>query len=80
VSSESGQQKARAIKNAKEGKLDTAAAIEIPEVGKDVELQYQIDQLDLHLARQYRIAVDRGRDPKVRALEGGRERYEGDGY
>lgn len=73
--------KALAIENAKnEGRLDEAADLEVPELGKDAQLEKAIDELTGELSRRRDAAVERGRDPRIRAMMSGREWKEGDGY
>ena len=73
--------KAMAIEHAKNGgRLDEAAELEVPELGKDTQLEEQVAELNQELIRRRDAAVERGRDPRVRALESGREWKEGDGF
>jgi hypothetical protein len=73
--------KALAIENAKnDGKLDEAAELEVPELGKDAQLEKAIEELTEELSRRRDAAVERGRDPRIRAMISGREWKEGDGY
>lgn len=73
-------EKADAIKEAKnKGRLDEAAKLEVPELGRDTELDREIDQLSRELTLQHDMAVVRGKEPRIRALESGREWNEGDG-
>ncbi|KAI9678825.1 MAG: hypothetical protein M1817_005885 [Caeruleum heppii] len=51
-----------------------------PETGRDVFLRDQIDALNKELDTRKDAAIERGRDPKNRALEAGREWKEGDGF
>jgi hypothetical protein len=73
--------KAAAIKDAKdEGRLDEAAELEVPKLGKDAQLEKEIEDLNSELSHRRDMAVERGRDPRVRALHSGREWKDGDGY
>jgi hypothetical protein len=58
-------------------KLDT---LEVPEAGREKELQREIDRLWPMVQELKAAAEDRGRDPKNRALEAGREWHEGDDF
>ena len=73
--------KANRIENLKgEGKLDEAAKIEVPEVGKDMELTRNIEMLERDLASRRERGLERGQDPSVRAEESNRTWVEGDGF
>ena len=73
--------KAEAIEKArKEGRLDEAAQLEVPGLGRDTVLDREIDQLSRELTLMRDQAIERGKNPKIRALESGREWNEGDGY
>ena len=73
--------KAKAIEDAKNGgRLDEAAELEVPELGKDAQLEEGIERLTQELSQRHDAAVERGRDPRIRALESGREWKEGDGF
>ncbi|KAF2087721.1 hypothetical protein K490DRAFT_41621 [Saccharata proteae CBS 121410] len=63
-----------------EGKLDEAAVLEVPEVGRDVWLREQIDESKTVLLQTREDAITRGEDPRLRALEVGRQWVEGDGF
>lgn len=54
--------------------------VRIPKVDEDVRLLDQINALTRELERRRLEAMERGRDPRVRALMAGREWKEGDGY
>lgn len=54
--------------------------IELPEPGKDDDLRKQIDRLRPMVDKMRADADERGKDPKNRALEAGREWHEGDGF
>lgn len=64
----------------KDGKLAEEAMLEVPEVGRDAKLKAMIKELDDDLEERKRKAMERGKDPKQRALESGREWKEGDGF
>jgi hypothetical protein len=73
--------KAMAIENAKtKGRLDETAELEVPELGKDAQLEKEIEDLNHELSQRHDAAVERGGDPRVRALQSGREWKEGDGF
>ena len=63
-----------------EGVLDEAAAVEVPELGRDVELLSRIRELDNNMKERREKALTRGNDPQIRALESGREWHDGDGF
>ncbi len=58
----------------------TVLGMEPPEVGRDVFLRDQVDALDKELEERKAAALERGRDPRNRAVEAGREWKEGDGF
>lgn len=64
----------------KEGKLDEAKEVEVPEPGKDAEFKKEIERLDPIVNRLKDEAKKRGEDPRNRAKEAGREWHEGDGF
>ncbi|KAI9838577.1 MAG: hypothetical protein M1819_004889 [Sarea resinae] len=69
------------IQSAKaEGRLDDAAHLEVPELGKDVVLREKIDGLMTELGKRKEAAFERGKDPRIRAEESGRPWQEGDGF
>ena len=69
------------IAKAKEdGDAKALAEIEVPEVGKDEEFKREIERLRPVVELKKKEAEERGRDPRNRALEMGREWREGDGY
>jgi hypothetical protein len=71
----------KAIEKAtEEGRLDEAAQLDVPEPGKDEEYKKEIERLSPIVDRLKDEAVERGKDPKNRAKEAGREWHEGDGY
>ena len=51
-----------------------------PEPGLDETLQREVDELNKQLQDQKAAAIERGKDPKLRAEELGREWHEGDGF
>ena len=73
------REKARAIEEARaQGRLDEAAQLEVPDLGKDVSLEAEIDALGRELKERYEEALERGRDPRVRASASGRDWSDGD--
>ncbi len=73
--------KAEAIEKARKvGRLDEAAQLEVPELGRDAELDHEIDQFSRQLTQMRDQAVERGKNPRIRAMESGREWHEGDGF
>lgn len=72
---------AQSIEAAKvEGPLNEELQVAIPEPGKDIRLQEQIVEKDLMFNGLKDRAMERGTDPRMRALEAGREWREGDGF
>jgi len=61
-------------------KLPEAAAVDFPEFGRDVWLEAKIAEMHAELVRRKEEAVERGRNPRLRAEEAGREWREGDGF
>jgi hypothetical protein len=49
-------------------------------VGKDAQLEKEIEDLNWELSHRREMAIERGKDPRVRALHSGREWKNGDGY
>ncbi|KAF2022293.1 hypothetical protein BU24DRAFT_42049 [Aaosphaeria arxii CBS 175.79] len=75
------EEKGKAIKEAQdEGRFDEAAQLEKPEPGKDQTLKKEIERLRPIVNKLKDEAYERGKDPKNRAKEAGREWHEGDGY
>jgi hypothetical protein len=73
--------KNKAIKAATEThNTSLLATLEVPETGRDVFLQSEIDRLNAKLKELWDGAWYRGRDAKFRALSVGREWKEGDGF
>jgi hypothetical protein len=73
--------KADAIAKAKkEGRIDEATALTVPEFGLDEELEGKIAALDVVLNAGKAEAMQRGDDPRNRAMEAGRQWKEGDGF
>lgn len=62
------------------GPLTEDLRLTIPEPGKDIELREQIWDLERQLNELKDKADERGTDPRLRALEAGREWKEGDGF
>ena len=63
-----------------QGMLDESSDIEVPPAGQDVQLEYEIVSLERDLDLRIDQALERGKDPKARALEAGRVWKEGDGF
>lgn len=63
-----------------EGNYEMLEELEKPEPGKDNELRQEIDRLRPIVDRLKQEAEERGKDPKNRAMEAGREWHEGDGF
>ena len=59
---------------------EEAAKLEAPALGKDAQLEKAIEELTEELSRRRDAAVERGKDPRIRAMISGREWKEGDGY
>ena len=75
------EEKENAIAKAEEeGLLDEAADLDAPEIGRDVYLKDQIQALNSELDARLFIAEERGKDPKIRAEESGRDWKPGDGF
>ena len=75
------RRKAEKIAEAKkEGKLDEAHLLEVPELNKDLELQGNIDHLQQDLDFRRDQALIRGQDPRERAKESNRTWHDGDGF
>ncbi|KAF2255062.1 hypothetical protein BU26DRAFT_514862 [Trematosphaeria pertusa] len=75
------EDKGKAIQEAKdEGRFEEAEQMEKPEPGKDKEFRKEIDRLRPIVDGLKRDAVERGKDPKNRAKEAGREWHEGDDF
>lgn len=66
--------------HAEGGRLSGGEKVDIPEVGRDVWLEGEIGRLEGDMKRLREEAHERGRDPRMRAKEAGREWREGDGY
>lgn len=63
-----------------EGPLSEELRLAIPEPGKDAWLREQMVEKDLMFNELKNHAIERGNDPRLRALEAGREWHEGDGF
>lgn len=75
------RQQTAAIQHAmKESKLDEVSRLEIPEVGRDVHLEKEIQALGAELNERKKVAINRGLDPKNRAIESGRQWDDGDSF
>jgi hypothetical protein len=62
------------------GDQEELAKLEFPESGKDEYLEEQIIALNKELESRKLTAIQRGRDPKIRAEEAGRPWFDGDGF
>ena len=62
------------------GKIDEAADISIPELGRDVQIREEMDDLQKKMDASVDEAIQRGNDPRNRAIEAGRNWKEGDGF
>ncbi|KAK4508447.1 hypothetical protein PRZ48_002185 [Zasmidium cellare] len=67
-------------KDTKDGKFLEEAELFVPEYGKDVKLRNKIRELKEDLNQRRKEAFERGKDPKQRAKESGRDWKEGDGF
>jgi hypothetical protein len=75
------EEKSKARKEAElNGEHNKLEQLEIPEPGKDEEFWREIDRLRLIVNGLQMEAEERGRDPRNRALEAGREWHEGDDF
>jgi hypothetical protein len=75
------KEKQKAIDEAtKEGRLKEAEQLEKPEPGKDKEYEQEIAKIGRELEELKQKAIERGKDPKLRAQDVGREWHDGDGY
>ena len=63
-----------------EGRLTESSNLEIPEAGKDVELEHEIARLQSVMEDGRQRAIERGNDPQVRAKSAGRSWRPGDGF
>jgi hypothetical protein len=74
-------EKAKAIETAnREGRLEEAAKLEVPKVGRDTIVMREINDHVRQIDKLKAEALERGKDPKNRALEAGRKWMEGDGF
>ncbi|KAF2141642.1 uncharacterized protein K452DRAFT_287592 [Aplosporella prunicola CBS 121167] len=62
------------------GQIDELADLQVPEVGRDIFLGREIEKLRFVLRQKLEDAVQRGKDPRIRAEDCGREWHEGDGF
>ncbi|KAH4994715.1 hypothetical protein HBI40_004610 [Parastagonospora nodorum] len=75
------EEKGKAIEEAKKkGEDHLLKTLEKPEEGKDAEFRREIDRLRPIVEGLKRDADERGKDPRNRALEAGRDWFEGDDY
>ena len=73
--------KAAAIDRAeRKGRMDEAAALEVPEPGKDIFLMTELEEKRTRVEYLKQNALKRGENPKNRALECGRSWKPGDGF
>lgn len=63
-----------------EGKLTESSDLEIPEAGKNIELEHEISRLQSVMEDGRQKAIQRGEDPTIRAKSAGRRWKRGDGY
>ncbi|KAL1621141.1 hypothetical protein SLS54_005635 [Diplodia seriata] len=63
-----------------DGNFDELADIDVPEVGRDVWLEEEIESIKQDLKQRRDAAIERGNDPRIRALDSGREWKEGDWF
>ena len=74
-------EKAKLIVDAKSaGRLDEMTDLEVPELGKDEWLMKEVDDLQAVMEKMKLEALQRGKDPALRAKEAGRQWKDGDGY
>ncbi|KAI9817782.1 MAG: hypothetical protein M1827_000901 [Pycnora praestabilis] len=59
---------------------DYGGKMEVPEMGRDVYLESQVEALGAELVERKRKALERGGDPRIRAEEAGRSWEVGDGF
>lgn len=66
----------------KDGTLEDieASELQVPEPGKKEKLQTLIQELGVELEQQRQAAIERGKDPRIRAESAGRPWKEGDGF
>jgi hypothetical protein len=75
------REKDEAIKKAtEEGRIDENEELEVPEWGRDIELEEKIEEMNHELDVIRDAAKAKGDDPRNRALEAGRTWGEGDGF
>lgn len=75
------REKDEAIKKAtEERRIDENEELEVPEWGRDVELEEKIEEMNHELDVIREAAKAKGDDPRNRALEAGRTWGEGDGF
>ncbi|KAK5123289.1 hypothetical protein LTR85_002719 [Meristemomyces frigidus] len=69
-----------ARKGSKNGRLGGEEMLDVPQTGTDGWLEEQIEAAGQEMEGLKSKAFERGRDPRLRALEAGREWQEGDGF
>ncbi|KAF2476588.1 uncharacterized protein BDR25DRAFT_300532 [Lindgomyces ingoldianus] len=75
------EDKKKAIEEAKEeGRFEEANQLEVPEPGKDQEFKKEIERIRPIVDKLKNEARERGKDPKNRAKETGREWHDGDDF
>ncbi|KAF1913788.1 hypothetical protein BDU57DRAFT_480341 [Ampelomyces quisqualis] len=75
------EERSRAREEAEmDGKFEKLEELEVPAFGKDVEFRREIDRLSSIVNGLKKDAEERGKDPRNRALEAGREWHEGDDF
>lgn len=62
------------------GKLPEDAQVDFPEHGRDAWLETKIAEMHAELEKRKAAAIERGKDPRNRAMEAGRPWKEGDGF
>ncbi|BDD57807.1 hypothetical protein MPDQ_005448 [Monascus purpureus] len=60
--------------------IDVSELYDVPAPGRDVEIAHEIAEKEKAMQKMIDEAVARGNDPRLRALEVGREWKEGDGF
>ncbi|KAJ5560604.1 hypothetical protein N7513_003003 [Penicillium frequentans] len=62
------------------GELDETMELDIPPLGREGTMKEEADTIEHEVAELIHNALQRGEDPKLRALEAGRPWNEGDGF
>nr|POE77415.1 hypothetical protein CFP56_09062 [Quercus suber] len=71
---------AKLREQSRNGQVPEEADVRVPEPGRGTYLRTRVQQMHEELQRLQDEARERGRDPKQRALQAGREWKEGDGF